>query len=90
MAFFRRIFRIWTEAGGTLEFSRHPKTNNSTSRAPQGPPVRYVQAVTSPVMGDDAPKLETIRSLIDREKRPRARDPVTRLRSARNARAARA
>jgi hypothetical protein len=76
MAFFRRVFRCWTEAGGALEFSRHPKTRNSRSRAPQGPLVRYVQAVTSAVMGNDAPMLETVASLIVREKRLRALDAL--------------
>jgi hypothetical protein len=68
MAFYRDVLTCWTGAGGTLRYSRHP-----TSHALQGVLVRYLQAVTQPVMGDDAPKLETIRSLIDREKKLRAR-----------------
>jgi hypothetical protein len=58
--FYRMVFEIWTEFGGTLGWS--------TNAAVGGPCVRYFNAVVRPVMGADSPKLSYIPELIDNEK----------------------
>jgi hypothetical protein len=60
-AFFEAIIDIWMSAGGRLRRSRH-----SVTEEPQGPLLRYLQAVTAPVMGKTAPRPETILKLISR------------------------
>jgi hypothetical protein len=66
MKFYEAIFSIWLEAGGGLRRSRGHEAG--------GPLVRYVQAVTGPVMGEDAPKLETIPGMISEAKKPYQRE----------------
>jgi hypothetical protein len=58
MKFYHVIFGLWVEAGGALRRSR------KSDQEPTGPLVRFVQAITRPVMGNDAPKPETILDLI--------------------------
>jgi hypothetical protein len=54
------VLRIWVYLGGKLRFSR-------SRRGPQGPLIRFFQAVTTPVMGASAPSLESIPDIIRRE-----------------------
>jgi hypothetical protein len=58
MKFYHVIFGLWLEAGGALRRSR------KSDQEPTGPLVRFVQAITRPVMGNDAPMPETILDLI--------------------------
>jgi hypothetical protein len=64
--YYREIFEIWTKTfGGKLSRS----TNQKNER--YGPCIRFVYAVTHPVMGSDAPTLTYIPDLIDAEKQRR-------------------
>jgi len=66
--FFRDLFRVWTDLGGKLEFSRHP--TGPRKGEPQGPLIRFLRAATSPIMGEV--KLETLAKAVKREKQMRA------------------
>jgi hypothetical protein len=59
-----KILLIWTELGGELGISRHPKHGTV-----QGPLARFFRAVTVPVMGTSAPSLETLPDIIERQRR---------------------
>jgi hypothetical protein len=60
------VLEVWASLGGQLRFSRSKK-------GPQGPLIRFFQAVTSPVMGASAPSAESIPDIIRRKKRFRGR-----------------
>jgi hypothetical protein len=62
LRFYRDVLCLWTDAGRNLRVSRTSAGDRS------GPAVRYLQAVTGPLMGDEAPTLEGIRDIIKREK----------------------
>jgi hypothetical protein len=61
------VLGTWVYLGGKLRFSR-------SKRGPQGPLIRFFQAVTTPVMGASAPSVESIPDIIRRQKR--LRDPA--------------
>jgi hypothetical protein len=61
------VLDLWVELGGKLQSTRHPKTGR-----PQGPLIRFFQAVTTPVMGASAYSLESLPAIIRRQKRARA------------------
>jgi hypothetical protein len=54
--FYHDLLDLWLDAGGTLSFSRRDKG---------GPTVRYLRAVTVPVMGKAAPQIEGWRNIIE-------------------------
>ena len=56
-----KVLNVWIKCGGRLRFSRHPQ-----SKAITGPLARYFCAVTRPVMGSNAPSLESLREIIGR------------------------
>jgi len=60
--YFTEIFNVWVSAGGGFRRSRNSKTG-----VPDGPFVRFIQAVTRPVMGKKAPTPETIYTIIRRQ-----------------------
>jgi hypothetical protein len=62
--YFREVLGTWMKIGGELKYSRNPN-----SKKLGGPLVRFFGAVTSPVLGADAPALESIKDIIDREKK---------------------
>ena len=64
MLFFNQIAVWWFNMGGPFAASRNIKTG-----APDGPFVRFLQAVIGPVMGTDAPTPEGIYKIIHREKK---------------------
>jgi hypothetical protein len=66
-AFFEHILEHWLEARGGLR-AGHASNVNRVG-LPDGPLVRYVSAVTGPVMGPEAPSPETIYKLIRRTKK---------------------
>jgi hypothetical protein len=72
MYYYRDLLRIWTrKIGGQLRFSRHP-----ISGEPRGPLIRFLRAATGPVLGAEAPSVESLADAINREKRLRDRkDP---------------
>jgi hypothetical protein len=56
--YYRRILRVWVDMiGGNLA---HSTSNSKRS----GPTIRFIRAVTGPVMGEGAPKPETIRDIL--------------------------
>jgi hypothetical protein len=55
------VLEIWVRLGGQLRFSR-------SKRGPQGPLIRFFQAVTGPVMGASAPSPESIPDIVRRER----------------------
>jgi hypothetical protein len=57
--FFIAIFNEWGYAGGAFACSRNARTG-----VPDGPLVRFVQAVMKPVMGKNMPAPETIYAMI--------------------------
>jgi hypothetical protein len=59
-----KVLLIWTELGGELRISRHPKHGNV-----QGPLARFFRAVTVPVMGALAPSPESLPDIIRRQSR---------------------
>jgi hypothetical protein len=63
-AFQSSVLAVWTSFGGELRSARHPKTGR-----PGGPLIRFLQAVTIPVMGASAPSLESLPAIIRRRKR---------------------
>jgi len=63
--YFRDALSCWTDAGGRLRFSRVGPETKEHGRL-GGPTVRYLQAVTRPVMKSEAPTLEGIRNIIER------------------------
>jgi hypothetical protein len=69
--YYRQVLKVWVNMiGGKLTYSTL-KPSNIVS----GPTVRFLRAVTVPVMGEEAaPKPETIPGIIQREKRMRTRD----------------
>jgi hypothetical protein len=68
--YFQEVVRLWVIIVGRLAFSRDSATNE-----PRGPLIRYLRAVTEPVMGQAAPTPEGTAKLICRERawRKRAR-----------------
>jgi hypothetical protein len=67
VAFLRSILETWLDAAGGLRASHGSRRD--CMGAPDGPLVRYVRAVTVPVMGRAAPDLEAIYKLIRRTKK---------------------
>jgi hypothetical protein len=64
LAYYSALLRLWTEEiGGALKFSRHPLL-----QVPDGPLIRFLHAVTAPVMREDAPSLETLADAVIRER----------------------
>jgi hypothetical protein len=59
-----KVLSIWTKLGGELRRSRHPRTKKI-----QGPLARFFRAVTVPVMGANAPSLESLPDIIRRQQR---------------------
>jgi hypothetical protein len=59
------VFDLWTDAGGLFKISRGAP---DSVRAGQlgGPLLRYLQAVLTPLMGEEAPTLEGLRKIIER------------------------
>jgi hypothetical protein len=66
--YYHGIIKLWIMLTGRLTFSR-----DSVTKKPGGPLVRYIRAVTKPVMGKDAPTPEGIAKLICRERDRRRR-----------------
>jgi hypothetical protein len=65
--YYREIFAVWIDdLGGTLRLSRTVDTHKLG-----GPLIRFFQAVTNPVLGAEAPALESIHDIVGREKRRR-------------------
>jgi hypothetical protein len=65
--FYREIFAIWTDKlGGELRISRNAGTHKLG-----GPLVRFFQSVTRPILATDAPALESIAAIVNREKERR-------------------
>jgi hypothetical protein len=60
VAFLFRVLEIWTQLGGMLRLSRHPRTNLVT-----GPLARYFAAATQPVIGGS---LESLPDIVRRQK----------------------
>jgi hypothetical protein len=60
VAFLFRVLEIWTQLGGMLRLSRHPRTNRVT-----GPLARYFAAATQPVIGGS---LESLPDIVRRQK----------------------
>jgi hypothetical protein len=61
------VLNTWCELGGQLRISRHPR-----SEKVQGPLARYFLAVARPVLGTAMLSLESLRDIIDRQKRKMA------------------
>jgi hypothetical protein len=59
--YYQEVLSLWLRFGGKLRYSRN-------SRKLSGPLIRFFQAVTGPVLGTDAPALESIKDIIEREK----------------------
>jgi len=57
------ILNTWAKCGGKLRISRHP-----INGAIRGPLARYFAAVTRPVMGSRAPSLQSLPSIVARQK----------------------
>jgi hypothetical protein len=66
MRYYRDLLELWTAIGGRLAVSRDPNT-----QLLGGPTIRFILAVTGPVMGAAAPKREAIKAIITREKKRR-------------------
>ena len=67
--YYREIFSVWIDnLGGTLGLSRTADTHKLG-----GPLTRFFQAVTNPVLGTEAPALESIYDIVGREKERRKR-----------------
>lgn len=65
--YYRQIFAVWVDQlGGSLGISR-----NAASHKLGGPLVKFFQAVTRPVLIAEAPALESIAGIIDRERERR-------------------
>lgn len=65
--YYREIFGVWVDIiGGRLRVSRDTENHKLG-----GPLVRFFQAVAHPVLGNEAPKLESISQIVDREKQRR-------------------
>jgi hypothetical protein len=61
-----RVLGIWTDClDGKL------MTSTARRRAPYGPLVRFFDAIVRPLLGDQAPGPDAIRSIVKREKRQR-------------------
>jgi hypothetical protein len=61
--YFHDLIQLWVMLGGRLTYSR-----DSATKKPGGPLIRYMQAVTKPVMEKAAPTAEGIVKLISRER----------------------
>lgn len=65
--YYHKIFGVWVDKlGGRLGVSRDEDTHKLG-----GPLVRFFQAVTRPVLATEAPALESISRIVDREKERR-------------------
>lgn len=65
--FYRKILRVWVDMiGGSLGYS-------TSNRKRSGPSIRFVRAVAVPVMGEGAPKPETIADILNWEAKLRKR-----------------
>jgi hypothetical protein len=62
--YFRQVLSFWMKLGGELKYSRNPHTKKLG-----GPLIRFFQTVTNPVLGDQAPALESVKDIIEREHR---------------------
>jgi hypothetical protein len=61
IVYFQQVLWFWTEhVSGELKFSRNADIS--------GPLVRFFRAVTDPVMGNDAPSLQSIPDIVKRQK----------------------
>jgi len=67
-----KVLSTWTELGGELRVSRHPKKGKI-----QGPLARFFRAVTVPVMGTSAPSPESLPDIVRRQKRFVASEEMT-------------
>ena len=64
VVYLQSILTMWTQDfGGELKISRDPHSGQIG-----GPLARYIDAVATPVMGQDAPSPNSYRSLINRQK----------------------
>jgi hypothetical protein len=64
--YYREILGVWVDMlGGALSYSR------DADNKVRGPLIRFFQAVTCPVLATDAPALESISDIVDREKERR-------------------
>jgi hypothetical protein len=67
IGYYRFLLSIWTDlVRGPLKFSRHHDCHK-----PQGALIDFLHAVTGPVMGAEAPSLESLADAIKRERRRR-------------------
>jgi len=66
--FFQEALRIWFEHGGTIKYNTGEEQIEGTV-VRRGPLIAYFVAVTDPVMGSEAPAVETIRSFLRRMKK---------------------
>jgi hypothetical protein len=67
--YYRAILHVWADMiGGKL------RSSTSSNYVVSGPTVRFLLAVSIPVMGEAAPKSGTVADIIDREKKMRKRD----------------
>jgi hypothetical protein len=57
------VLCTWTDLGGALKISRHPKTH-----AVRGPLARFFEAVARPVMRAQMPSLESLPDIVRRQK----------------------
>jgi hypothetical protein len=58
-----RVLDVWSQLGGKLQISRHPKTQKV-----QGPLSRYFFAVVRPVMRDSTPSPGSLPDIVERQK----------------------
>jgi hypothetical protein len=65
--YYARVISVWMDMGGQLKKTRNAMVAGGP-QVPGGPLVRFIQAVTKPVMGEDAPTPEGIASVIERQK----------------------
>jgi len=65
-ALYQTVLALWSVAGGSLKYSRGAPSSQEPG-ALCGPTIRYFQAVLNPVMEGDAPTLEGMRKIVDRQ-----------------------
>ena len=68
LRYYRQVLAVWTNAGGRLAYSRSSSGSRKLGNVVGGPTVKYLRAVTGPVMGATAPKPEGLATIINREK----------------------
>jgi hypothetical protein len=70
--YFYRALDCWEDAGGHFRFSR-AKPGSQHEGRPGGPTIRYLEAVSRPLMGKGTPSAEALAKIIER----RAKKPGT-------------